>query len=455
MSDGAEAGAHKTFFHALTVREDICYGCTRCMTICPTGAIRVYRGKAHVINDRCVDCGNCMAVCPVDAIVVAQDDFQKIYRYSRRIAVVPSVMIGQFSEEIKEEQIYSVLLELGFTEVYEAEFGSDILHAISGKYSTYASEYPVISSFCPAIVRLIQVRFPSLVSHLNLIKPPLDISAIYAKQKLIEEGVREEEIGIFYVTPCAAKIAAIKSPIGEEESLYDGVINMNYLFNLVHKTIVKQKGRSDCPVAPERTLSATAVLWSLTNGEAPKISNRSLAVDGVHHAIEFLEKLENGEIHGVDFLELRACDEGCAGGILGSGNRFLTAERLRHRAASMPPLPSEAVKDIRCEAEFLKDKIKLEAIEPRSMVKLDDDMNRAMEKMGLMREALEKLPKVDCGMCGAPSCEAHARDIAQGRADLSGCIFLQRRQEALNPSNVRENLRRLRKIWGDEKIDGS
>ncbi|MFW6343678.1 MAG: [Fe-Fe] hydrogenase large subunit C-terminal domain-containing protein, partial [Sediminispirochaetaceae bacterium] len=324
-----------SFFHALTVKEDICFGCTRCMTICPTGAIRVFRGKAHVDPDRCVDCGNCMAVCPVHAIVVAQDDFQKIYRYTYRVAVVPSVMIGQFNVEIKERQIYSVLTELGFTQVYEAEFGSDILHAIRGKYSTYASQYPVISSFCPAIVRLIQVRFPSLVGHLNLIKPPLDITALYAKEKLLQQGAREEEIGLFYVTPCAAKIAAIKSPAGEEKSPFDGVINMNYLFNLVHKTIVKQKSRRDCALPPKRTLSGTAVLWSLTTGEAPNVSKRSLAVDGVHHAIEFLEKLEEGEIHGVDFLELRACDEGCAGGILGSGNRFLTAERLWHRAEYM------------------------------------------------------------------------------------------------------------------------
>lgn len=453
--ESSERTGGPSFFHALTVKEDICFGCTRCMTICPTGAIRVFRGKAHVDPDRCVDCGNCMAVCPVDAIVVAQDDFQKIYRYTYRVAVVPSVMIGQFNEEIKERQIYSVLTELGFTHVYEAEFGSDILHAIRGKYSTYASQHPVISSFCPAIVRLIQVRFPSLVGHLNLIKPPLDITALYAKEKLLQEGAREEEIGLFYVTPCAAKIAAIKSPEGEEKSPFDGVINMNYLFNLVHKTIVKQKGQSDCALPPKRSLSGTAVLWSLTTGEAPNISKRSLAVDGVHHAIEFLEKLEDGEIHGVDFLELRACDEGCAGGILGSGNRFLTAERLRHRAEYMGSIPAGIKEELSSTADTIKEQLKLESFEPRSMIKLDDNMEKAMEKMTRLREALDELPKVDCGMCGSPSCDALAHDIAQGKAELNRCIFLQRRQEALNPSNVRENLRRLRKIWGDEKFSGS
>ncbi len=444
------------FHHALKVREDVCFGCTRCMTICPTGAIRISRGKAHVNSDRCVDCGNCMEVCPVNAIVVEQDDFQKIYRYKYRVAVVPAVMIGQFREEITEQQIYSILLELGFTHVYEAEFGSDVLHEISGRYTTYADRSPVISTFCPAIVRLIQVRFPSLAQHLNLIKPPLDITAAFAKKQLLDRGAGEREIGIFYVTPCAAKIAAIKSPQGEATSIFNGVINMDFLFNLVHKTIVKQKNKEEPLSAPSRrNLSGDAVVWSLTMGEAPHMPGRSLAVDGIHNVIEFLEKLENGEIHGVDFLELRSCDEGCAGGILGSGNRFLTAERLRHRGESMDGISDEIKREIHRQEEYLGRNLKLERIEPRSIMKLDDDFQTAMEKMEQIQDLLEKLPHVDCGTCGSPSCEALAQDIVQGKADLSNCIFYQRRQELLDARNAKANLQRMIKVWGREKLEGS
>ena len=443
------------FHHALKVKEDVCFGCTRCMMICPTGAIRINRGKAHVNPDRCVDCGNCMEVCPVNAIVIEQDDFQKIYRYKYRVAVVPSVMIGQFKEEITEEQIYSILMELGFTHVYEAEFGSDILHEISGRYTTYADRSPVISTFCPAIVRLIQVRFPSLVQHLNLIKPPLDITAAYAAQQLIENGARAQEIGIFYVTPCAAKIAAIKSPQGESKSGFDGVINMDFLFNLVHKTIVKQKHKENDTIPQQRNLSGEAVVWSLTMGEAPHMPGRSLAVDGIHNVIEFLEKLENEEIHGIDFLELRACDEGCAGGILGSGNRFLTAERLRHRAESMDGISSHIKQEIQAQGEYLRHNLKLERIEARSIVKLDDNFQTAMEKMEQIQDLLKKLPHVDCGTCGSPSCEALAQDIVQGKADLSRCIFYQRRQELLDSRHAKTNLERMIKVWGREKLEGS
>jgi iron only hydrogenase large subunit-like protein len=443
-----------SFHHALKIVEAKCIGCTHCMLTCPTEAIRVFGGKAHVDPNRCVDCGNCMSVCPVDAIVIEQDDFDQIYTYSHRIAVVPSVMIGQFSEEIPEQQIFSILIDMGFTDVYEAETGIDLLHKISGRFSTYAGQKPVISSFCPAIIRLIQVRFPSLVGQINLLKPPLDITAAYIRKKLTEEGANPHEIGIFYVTPCAAKIAAIKRPIGEPRSAFDGVINMDFLYNLIHRNLVKQKNRKDCTLPPPRRLSSAAVLWSLTTGEAQQIPGRTLAVDGIHNVMAFLEKLENEEISGIDFLELRACDEGCAGGILGSGNRFLTAERLRHRAEQLSPVSDYCGEDISEEtAEFLRDTIKLETVEPRSIMKLDDDVAKAMEIMDTATHILEALPMVDCGLCGSPSCEAFARDVAQGKASPQRCIFLQRRQENLDPTMVKKNLSTVKKVWGREKVE--
>ncbi len=62
-------------------------------------------------------------------------------------------------------------------------------------------------------------------------------------------------------------------------------------------------------------------------------NGRALAIDGIKNVNEFLENIENEKFDKIDFLELRACDESCAGGILISGNRFLTVERLKNRAA--------------------------------------------------------------------------------------------------------------------------
>ena len=40
------------FFHSVRLDESKCMGCTNCIKRCPTGAIRVRRGKAYIISVR-------------------------------------------------------------------------------------------------------------------------------------------------------------------------------------------------------------------------------------------------------------------------------------------------------------------------------------------------------------------------------------------------------------------
>ena len=54
-------------------------------------------------------------------------------------------------------------------------------------------------------------------------------------------------------------------------------------------------------------------------------------------------KVENEEIEDVDFLELRACDQSCPGGILTCDNRFLMCERVFGRARKIAMNREEAI----------------------------------------------------------------------------------------------------------------
>jgi iron only hydrogenase large subunit-like protein len=443
---------NSNFHHALQIKESLCIGCSHCMDVCPTEAIRVRNGKALLIDNKCVDCGECFRVCPVSAIIIDHDDFSKIFRYKYRVALVPMVFVGQFSEDVARKHIYSALLETGFTHVQEVEEGVEVLQQNMLIYQASHTTKPLISSFCPAIVRLIQVKFPGLVDNIMLLKPPLDVSALYIRKKLLEQGAAEDEIGIFYITPCAAKIAAIKSPVGEDYSSITGVINMDFIFNKVYQNYKHSKADT-CTVPEIRPLSAPSVKWSLTHGEAARASGRALAIDEIHNVIEFLEKIESDEITSVDFLELRACDESCAGGVLTVVNRFLTAERLNKLAASLPQENgSENLKELEAYKEYLEERISIGKVNPRSMLKLDENITVALKKMDMVREILPCLPMVDCGACGAPNCQALAQDIVQGESDLEHCFFVQKRMENNLEYSSEDSLKKLTEIWGKEKF---
>jgi hypothetical protein len=345
---------------------------------------------------------------------------------------------------------------LGFTYIYEVEHAAEILAERINPYMDENEENkPIISSFCPAIVRLIQVKFPALVENIMHLKAPLDIAALYNRKKFLEEGHKDEEIGIFYITPCAAKIAAIKSPVGEDKSYVTGVINMNTLYNKVYSAI-KQSSKETCPVPTRKFLSPQNIMWTLTRGESDIAKGRSIAVDGVHNVIEFLEKLENEGLPHFDFLEMRACDESCAGGALISGNRFLTVRRLhlRAEAAARKIVRGEDYDDeILLEEEYLLKNIGVEKVKPRSIVKLDDDMARAMDKMKKVHELMRHLPQTDCGICGSPRCSTLAEDVAQGRANITQCNFVQKILEKRNIFSKEESHQILESIWGTDKLD--
>ncbi len=449
------------FYHALEIDNGNCIGCSRCMKVCPTEAIRILNGKAAIQEERCIDCGKCHSACPVDAIYIKQDDFKKVHEFPHSIALVPSVFLGQFPDDIRVSRIYAALKDLGFKHVFEVESAAGIYADAKNRYAQkHKDQEPLISSFCPAIVRLIQIRFPSLVENIIPVKAPLDISAMYAIKTLTDSGIPREEIGIFYVTPCAAKIAAVKNPVGEKRSIIDGVINMDALFNKVYRKIKEQGKNHEYAQLKTPRLSADAILSTLTNGERRIcMAKRSYAIDGIENVMDFLEKLENDEVEGVEFLELRACDQSCAGAMLSCENRFLCGERMyaRARKAAERERNGEMARDREMDAykEYLLENVGVEAVQPRSMLVLDKDMSKAFKKLEMINKLKMYLPRVDCGMCGAPTCEAFATDVVCKQVGLTRCVFYQRHLERLDDITRQECLAATSAVWGaDPIVDG-
>lgn len=447
----------ETFYHALQIDKSSCIGCSCCMSVCPTEALRVSEGKAKLIENRCIDCGECYKVCPSKAIEVKHDDFNKIFKYKYRVALFPSIMLGQFPREVKIREIYSVLYNIGFTHVFEVEHTTDVILEETKNYLKRTDIVkPVISSFCPAVIRLIQVKFPSLLENILPIKAPHDLAALFYKHKFTSEGIDPGEVGIFYITPCAAKIAAVKSPVGELESVVDGVINLDFIYNKISQNLSAGEDKGE-KAELNNQLSHKGIMWSLTSGESSNMPGRCLAVDGIQNVIQFLNSLESGEITDVDFLELRSCDESCAGGILCPANRFLAVEKMKKISKKFAELEKEyksshGQKDIDKHKNYLLKNLKLDKIPSRNMDKLSDDMATSLKMLQKISDIKKCLPQINCGACGAPSCNALAEDIVRNNDTALKCVFIQRYLNEKKLLSLERSNDILANIWSNDKL---
>lgn len=430
----------------IQIDEDQCIGCSHCVRVCPTEALRVWNGKAILEDPKCVDCGDCQRVCPVGAIVV-KEDFTEFHRDETiHVALLPAVFWGQFSPDISRRRITKAILDMGFDDLYEVEESVEYLSEELENYLSERKGQKIISSFCPAIVRLIQTRFPELVSSIAHVKSPVDISALHISRSIKQEKGEDAKFQIFYVTPCAAKAAAIKNTHDEEGIPITGSINMDVFYNKV--TQLLQGAEEEEGEDIEDLLSGKSVGWSLRGGESNHLLGRCLSIDGMNHCIEFLENIDKDDFKEIDFLELKACDQGCAGGILNPQNRFLCVESLKKRAQlndiKQSPLPELLLEE--------KD-LQIEEIEEMSVLAMDSNPSQSLKMMNKTRRMMCYLPGFDCGACGAPTCKALAEDVAKGNAILSHCVFMQREMEKHHSLSPEHAFNIIEAIWGKDRLD--
>ena len=115
------------FYHSVRLDRDKCRGCTNCIKRCPTGAIRVRGGKAHIIKERCIDCGECINVCPHHAKYAEYESLEKIHDYKYKIALPAPALYGQFNNLDDVDYVLTALKEIGFDDVFEVSKGAELV----------------------------------------------------------------------------------------------------------------------------------------------------------------------------------------------------------------------------------------------------------------------------------------------------------------------------------------
>ena len=207
------------YFHSVSLDSDKCHGCTNCVKGCPTEAIRVRDGKARIIKERCIDCGECIRRCPYHAKRSVTDPrfITKSYKYN--IIMTPPSFYGQFKGVSDVNVILTALKKLGFDDVYEVARGAEYVTAATAQMMMNGElPKPAISSACPVINRLISIRFPDLIDNIVKLISPMEVAAEHTRREAIEKtGLESKDIGVFFITPCPAKMTSIKT------YMYDGL----------------------------------------------------------------------------------------------------------------------------------------------------------------------------------------------------------------------------------------
>jgi Na+-translocating ferredoxin:NAD+ oxidoreductase RNF subunit RnfB len=411
----------KKEFRSILIDGEACKGRMKCLRACPTQALRVRDGIATLLRDRCIDCGECVRVCPNHAFVPNTSSISDFSDFTYTVALPSPVFYSQFGKDVRPATILSALKSVGFDDAYDVASASESVSiAIQEYLDSNARPRPLISPFCPAIVRLVQIRHPNLLENLIPIESPMEIAAREVKQlKMKELGLQQNDIGAIYLTPCPAKMIAIKTPPRKKHSFLDGAIPISEIYPRVVQALAKGNGLDD-----RQDISGLGLGWPIVGGQVACLkAEEQLAVAGLTDVMRVFDDIENGKLRDIQYIECHSCPTACVGGALTVENPYIARGRVLRMIKTYgdrPGLDRQKIREM-----YRRNFFSLAgSIAPSPVQPLDGDLSRAIHKMHQRNRMYEMLPQIDCGACGAPTCMAFAADVVKGESQSDQCIFL-------------------------------
>ena len=398
LARGHEASAGAT--NSIRIVSEQCNQCLMCLHACPTGAIRVRNGSPRLLDHLCVDCTACIQVCDTGALHMGRDEIPA--HDDETVLVLPGALLDQFGAAVEPEDVFDACRELGFkTTRLLDEWEQGLRKAVSDYARQKAKTLPVLSPVCPAVVNLIQLRFPSLLGQVAPFLSPF-------------EAAREElnVPHVVFAVACPAQRTSLRLPglLTKIDVIAPSVL-CGVLLQRLHAAPNKPAGktRKPTPASP------------VHDGAAARARD-VLQVSGKRHVMKVLDALENGRVPDCPVLELFICDHGCFGSPVWTESAFVAAKH--HERAF--PAPVLRTTDIRADgtADSPAGAVnRTMPLKPRAGLRLDPDMREAIRKLARIDVLTKALPGRNCGFCGAPACAALAEDVVLGEADIRACVY--------------------------------
>jgi ferredoxin len=369
---------------SLGVVAELCKECRHCLVACPTAAIRVRDARPDVLDHLCIDCTACIGACAPRALTMTDAPGALA---GGDVLVVPPALLAGFGE-LPVSVVVEELRGLGYDEVVSIHgHEDDLRRAVIALAATADAPAPLISTVCPAVVNLIEVKFPALLDHLVALASPWEA----AQRDLAGRAAT-------FAVSCPSQRTALltQQPTAQRDTVTVAAVREAVLPRLAARAAPGAGGRSSPP----------------SSGAADDL----LVVTGVSHVLAVLEAVEDGRVPGVAAIEPYLCDGGCFGSPMLAEDASVAAWRWAAVGGDAPTRGGSA------------DRSRL--FRARPGIRLDADMAVAIRKLARLDGETRALPGRDCGVCGAPTCAALAEDIVMARAGRALCPYVGPEEES-------------------------
>ncbi|MFV0412652.1 MAG: [Fe-Fe] hydrogenase large subunit C-terminal domain-containing protein [Oscillospiraceae bacterium] len=401
----------------INIKEVNCKNCYKCLKNCTVKSIKFADNKVSILEDGCILCGRCINVCPQGAKTPANNTARILNwlenKTCRVVASLAPSYVGIYGRE-NIGQVYAALRALGFDEVQETALGAN---QVTLAYNRLLKEKAMPSLFttcCPTVNMLVTKYYPDLIPFLAPV-----LSPVLAHGQMIKQQYGPET-KVFFIGPCLSKFKETQ----DHPNLVDGALSFQQLDELL-ETRGLLPGANTAPVPPEGPPQTFSRIYPVPEGIIRDVKLSSLvkfeeescqgygcvSVCGLENIRAFFEEFRRGEKTGI-FAELNACDGGCMNGPLVPKNRqatFLGRIAVEKHAGETP---------VTAPARGQNLALAFTADGTTSEIPNEETIRKILSEIGKPTKDKE----LNCGSCGYSTCRDKAIAVYQKKAELYMCL---------------------------------